>query len=247
MICWVCRVEDGSSREHKFKKSDIKRVFGNGPYVGEYAPVHVKDGSTKKIQGANSNAFKYSASICEKCNNSVTQPFDFAYEKFVEHVFNHEDAILTRRFIDFEAVFGADYASQQTNLYKYFVKSFGCQLAEAGRDVPKDLSELMSKKQFETALYMNFAVHEDVLLMKKNDRDGFIGFGGLLAYQDKQFPDQVNGYEWNQHVSWLFTNFWYGVSPNGNLGSPWVADNRHIYLGSIRTLDADQVNELSSV
>jgi len=49
--------------------------------------------------------------------------------------------------------------------WKYFVKSFGCRLVDAGEPVPRDLVELLPRESFRTKLAITFCVNEDVLLL----------------------------------------------------------------------------------
>jgi len=148
--------------------------------------------------------------------------------------------ILHKRYIDFFDVYGNDFEAGQRDLYKYFAKSFGCRLVDAGATVPDDVRELLKKDTFQTRLRINFSVNEDVLILPKEDRDGFLGKGDMLAWLDRKDNTKVNGYEWNEHISWLTISYWYNIHPDGNLGSVWVADNQFIYLGIMFPLDEEQ-------
>ena len=240
MICWICNKNEANSREHIIKRSDIKRVYGRGSYRGDRAPVHVKNGVLSYIQGSDSRILKYDKSLCSECNVKFTQPFDLAYEKFCKYVFENEQLILHKRYIDFFDVYGNDFEAGQRDLYKYFAKSFGCRLVDAGATVPDDVRELLKKDTFQTRLRINFSVNEDVLILPKEDRDGFLGKGDMLAWLDRKDNTKVNGYEWNEHISWLTISYWYNIHPDGNLGSVWVADNQFIYLGIMFPLDEEQ-------
>ncbi|MCP4459237.1 MAG: hypothetical protein GY816_14640 [Cytophagales bacterium] len=240
MTCWICNNAEASTKEHIIKKSDIKRAFGGGSYNGDNAPVHVKKGTIKPIQGANSKFLKYSESLCQYCNGAFTQPFDFAYDIFIEFVYENESSILRKRCIDFTEIYGEKCEDGLVNLYKYFAKSFGCRLVDAGEPVPNDVRELLYEKTFKTGLRLSFSVNEDILILPSEHRDGFIGKGGLLAWLDKDHNGKAIGYQWSEHVSWLLVSFWYNVHPDGNLGSTWVADNQFVYLGCTLPLNDEQ-------
>lgn len=240
MICWICKSAEADTKEHIIKKSDITRAFGKGSYKGGNALVHVKNGKISDIQGANSNKIKYEASLCKACNGANTQPFDKAYDKFISYIYANETSILKKRFIDFFDVYGEEFEKGQRNLYKYYAKSFGCRLVDAGEVVPSDIPSLLFKDSFSTGLRINFAVNEDVLTMPNEDRNGFIGKGELTAWLDKADNKKLNEYTWSEHVSWLFAFFWYNKFPDGCLGSTWVSDNQFIYLGSFESLDSEQ-------
>jgi|TARA_Y100001973_G_C5209118_1_gene343996 hypothetical protein len=240
--CWICG-SPANSAEHKFKKSDIVRAHGKGPYKGDRELAHVVADYQKLIQGANSSALKYPKSLCANCNNVKSQPWDRAYDQLVDWVLRNEAEILKKRFIDFNQVFGNYYEDLQRNLYKYYAKSFGCRLADAGHPVPSDVVKLFDLQHFQTALRITFSVNEDVLIISKESRDGFIGQSDLYAWVDRARPEQIDGYQSNEHVSWFTAHFWYDIHPDGRCGSSWIADNQFVYLGSVEPLSPEQREE----
>ncbi|EIA0766996.1 hypothetical protein O1B10_001519 [Vibrio cholerae] len=235
MKCWICP-QDAISREHIIKKSDIVRFYGRAPYKGIRGLAHVKAGKITSIQGPDSKKIKYNPSLCHHCNTTLTQPFDRAYDVFVDYVFRNEQEIIRKRYIDFADVYGDDFDAQQCDLFRYFAKSFGCRLADIQISVPSDVVNILKVRPFETALSINFCINTDVLLLPKSVRDGFIGKGDLVASLDKKHPNEVNGYYWDENISWLFLHYWYNTEVDGDKGSKWLADNRHIYLGEIAPL-----------
>jgi hypothetical protein len=241
--CWICRAP-ADSAEHKIKKSELVRVYGKGPWIGGSAPVHVRNGKVVPVQGPNSARLKYQQSLCHDCNTTRTQPYDLAYERFTSWLFENESVVLGKRLIDFEEVYGHNFEERQRDLFKYFVKSLGCQIVYCKQLVPYDLVDLLPNAQFKTWLKITFAVNEDILLMPKADRDGFIGDGGLIAHVSKSDQTKINGYTWTQHTSWFTVFYWYAITPKGGLGSTWIANAQHVYLGSVSNLTEEQRAEL---
>lgn len=241
--CWMCGSEANSS-EHRLKKADIVRAYGPGPYSGAHRPMHVRASQLTKIQGPNSRAIKYAQFLCHTCNTTTSQPYDTAYDRLIEWILQNELTVLHRRFINFAEVFGADFSLRQLNLYKYFAKSFGCRLIEAKQVVPDDVFTLFDKEQFQTALRITFSVNEDVLAMPPADRRGFIGKSDLMAMVQRNDPSQINGFCFSEHVSWFTVHYWYDLAPDGDLGSVWVADCQHIYLGSHAPLSPELRSEI---
>lgn len=237
--CWMCG-SPADSAEHKFKKADLVRAHGKGPYKGDGALAHVLAGSQKLIQGANSGVLKYQKNLCGNCNNAKSQPWDRAYDQLIDWVLGNETDVLRKRFIDFSQVFGSNFEDGQRNVYKYYAKSFGCRLVDAGHAVPSDVTQLFDRSRIQTALRISFSVNEDVLILPKVDRDGFIGQSDLHAWLERSRPEQINGYQSNEHVSWFTAHFWYGINPDGACGSSWVADNQFVYLGSFEPLTPEQ-------
>lgn len=236
--CWICGGNADTS-EHRIKKADLVRAYGKGPYKGPAAPVHVRAGSITPIQGPRAGIVKYSPSLCGPCNNAGTQAFDRAYDRFIKWVMENEAVVLNRRFIDFAEVYGSDFEGEQRDLFKYFVKSFGCRLVDAGEPVPDDLVALLPQKSFRTALKVTFCVNEDILLLPESTRSVFLGKGELTAWVSESDPSIKNGYTWHEHASWLRVCFWYDKQPDGYLGSTWIADAQYIYLGSSHPLSPE--------
>jgi hypothetical protein len=195
--------------------------------------VHVRDGKVTPVQGPGSTRLKYEQSLCHSCNTARTQVYDQAYDSLISWREENESVVLKKRLIDFEEIYGRDFEEGQRNLFKYFVKSLGCQLVDSQQTVPSDLVDLLPKSAFRTALKITFAVNEDILLLPKADRDGFIGHSGLVALLSKSDPTKINGYLWNQHISWFTVLYWYSAVPESGLGSIWTANAKHVYLGSM--------------
>ena len=143
---------------------------------------------------------------------------------------------MRKRFINFEEVYGTDFGIGQLNLFKYFVKSFGCRLVDADESVPQDLIDLLSLQSFRTSLKLTLCVNEDVLLFPMRTRWGFIGKSSLTAYMSESDPTMITGYSWDEFVSWLTVCYWYAYPPEGGWGSPWIADAQYVYLGSVEPL-----------
>lgn len=226
-VCWICG-KPSETGEHRIKKSDLVAQFGKGPFRGDNSLVHVKAGRICDIQGPDSKLVKYEKNLCAFCNNTATQPFDRAYEQFVPWVMANEAEVVRRRVIDFEAVYGVDWANKQRDLFKFFAKCFGCRVDEAGRSVPQDVIHLMGKDAFDTQLYVTFAVNEEQLSRKPKDQA--IGTQALLDYKSRS-TGELRGYECGIHYRWLLMMLWYSHFPLEPLGASWIANSKFLYLG----------------
>lgn len=241
--CWICGSAANSS-EHRLKKSDLVRAYGRGPYKGDSRPLHISNGKQSEVQGPNSRVVKYDSILCDKCNTTKTQPYDFAYEQLIKWLFQNEDKILRQREIDFMDVYGSDFELKQLDLFKYFAKSIGCRIADAGESVPIDLRAIFKNESPQTKLQITFSVNEDILSMPQNHRDGFIGKGDLMAMKKRTDPSQITGFYFNEHVSWFTIYYWHGMTPEEGAGSVWVANSRKVALGShYANLTPDQREE----
>lgn len=127
--CWWCSGA-ANSREHKFKRTDIERGFGRGPYRDDRTLVkHGYDQWPSDVTGSKSKVFKFEPMICTRCNGERSQPFDAAYDQFMDYLFDNEAAVLGSGEVDLRVVYGKEWESQSLDLARYFVKHICCRLA----------------------------------------------------------------------------------------------------------------------
>lgn len=205
MKCWICG-QAADSREHKVKKSIVENTYKD--FFNNSAVLHLRNGQFTKLQGPNSKKIKYEKTICAYCNNTRTQQFDEAYELFFNYVQNQSQLILEKRMIDFKNIYGSSFESGQRNLFKYFVKLFGCDLCSVNHTVPEDLPVLLGKTQFKTALKITFAVNERKI--DRLDPNSFgMGINPLVANQVSRTNTTPTGYKWS--VFFSFINIFFGI------------------------------------
>lgn len=106
--CWWCG-NAADSKEHRYKKADITRLFGKGPYKGQDALSRFVEGKERPVQGPNSRELMFRANLCGKCNNERSQPFDLAYDQFIAHLEANTPSILTSKQLQFSAIFGPEW------------------------------------------------------------------------------------------------------------------------------------------
>jgi len=240
MKCWICgNIAD--SGEHRIKRSDLIKIHGKGPYKNENSLVMVKSGKEIPVQGPNSKFLKYKKSICKKCNDTGTQRFDNAYSKFVDHLDSNEKNILKTRIIELGKIYGEDSERGQRNLYKYLIKSFGCRVVEAGRHVPQHLVKLLSRKTFQTDLFITFAINEDKARYLPDDMK-MVGNGDLLWSEEIDSEGNFSA-TYHEYYSYLHIYYWYNCHWDFGLGSRWLADSLYLYLGSFSPLSPEQREE----
>ncbi len=70
--CWICG-DDGTTREHKTKRSDLRAVFRTPTQAN---PLYYHDDRRKnqRVGSLDSNLLKSPSLICQNCNNARTQP-----------------------------------------------------------------------------------------------------------------------------------------------------------------------------
>lgn len=135
-ICWICEERPANSQEHAFKSSRIKKIWKAG---GEQPLGTIgSDGRIYKMSGPNHGIFMFGKTICSYCNNQFSQPFDKAYDHFMDFILDDLEYYRNRRDFHWDEVFaGTPY--DQGDLARYYVKHFGCKMYDAGYEVPEDL------------------------------------------------------------------------------------------------------------
>lgn len=244
MNCWICG-NPADSGEHKIKKSLLIKTLGRGPYIGANAISHIKDGKEEILQGPKSDRLKFMNTICAECNNKRTQRFDLAYDRFFNFFYENKEEIIKFRVIDFAKVYGDDWEIEQRRLFKYFVKLFGCDLAESNMLIPDDLRNLLDEKRFLTKLRITFAINEDKVLIG-NELDGLLGIGELLTTQRNLENKDDPKYMWQTYFSFLHIFYWYDFDVKGSLGVEWIANSRYVYLGYFYPLTSGERKEIIS-
>lgn len=138
--CWWCGSTDLTG-EHKYKKTELEllyeKVYGKNNLVN-----HIKyktESNGKNIQSSASDRVKFEKNICKLCNNTRSQKFDVAYEKFIDYYYQNRIQITESHVIDLEDVFGSSWEEGYLNVKRYIGKHVGCKLAENGLLPSKDL------------------------------------------------------------------------------------------------------------
>ncbi len=183
-ICWWCGTQAADSREHKFKKSDLKQVFGRGAWTGDDSVVR---GGTlvsplqTDIQGPNSLGVKFEPVLCSTCNNDRSQPFDRAYSTFTAYLDEHEDQILRNENFRFSEIYGEDWLVQRSLLVRYLIKHIGCRFAELGIRLPRALVHYLDSDSAAEAPHLRLfmEVRLDIVSMMLHARHDGISAAGL--------------------------------------------------------------------
>jgi len=164
-VCWWCG-KSANSREHRHKKSDIKLLFGN-KFCGE--PILLKDNQQKKLQGPNSDLLKFERVLCQNCNNSRSQPFDRAYDCFINYTLNNYDKLLNDRIINFNEIDKTNTKQIKNDIFRYFTKIFCCRLASNNISIKTDLIDFLNSEKQINYLYFKFEIRPDIYTFLNRD------------------------------------------------------------------------------
>ena len=128
--CWICGAP-ATTREHRAKASDLLSLFGI-PSQKDPLYFHTDKRRNRRVGSLKSDVLKFSNRICGKCNSATTQPHDLAWQQFSEKVRGRIPAITPGVYIRPSRIFAYNSRVAMLNLHLYFLKLFGCQIAEGG-------------------------------------------------------------------------------------------------------------------
>lgn len=126
--CWICGLCDANSREHIIKSSDLKMMFGK---INQSQPLYtVRNDKVRMLQSKDSKAAKFTKGICLKCNSSLTQSNDRAWETLTKYLFQNQSLILKHGSLNLSKVFPGKTRTALLNVHLYLLKVFGCAVTE---------------------------------------------------------------------------------------------------------------------
>lgn len=127
--CWWCG-SPADSREHRLKASDLVREYGRPPFTGLRTLTRFSGEDRHDFQGPKSSLVKFAASLCRRCNNARSQPFDNAWDTFVMYLAENESRVVGSKTIDWTEVFGADWKRRGEDIERYVLKHIICRLID---------------------------------------------------------------------------------------------------------------------
>lgn len=99
---------------------------------------------SRSVNGPNSSRLKYNANLCGRCNNERSQPFDMAYDRYSDFVWNNIDRLYQRRSLDMRDVYGGSWTGEVPQLARYFAKHLGCRMSDDGYQPPSSLNDFLN-------------------------------------------------------------------------------------------------------
>lgn len=211
--CWWCGGL-ADSAEHKYKKSDLLKEFGSGPYKSHNEIVRVvHEEKVRKIPGPKSQEVKFPNNLCQNCNNNRSQPFDIAYSEFVSYLKNNEEEIYLSKQFQFSNIFGKNYEIKKNDVIRYYVKHICCRLASAKVLIKDEIKNFLNGSLTLKSISLNMEVREDIVaLIKRWEKEG-ITTGSLWIGDLSCILNEKAGYVRNVSsfygYRWLRTNYFY--------------------------------------
>lgn len=215
--CWWCQQRPATTGEHKFKRSDLTREHGGGELLGPQELVHYGSDRTRYLKSTKSKPLKFRDSLCAYCNNTRSQPHDYAYDGFIDWLFAHEDAVLDGRAIDLVEIFGSDWEAQGLNVLRYWGKHIGCRLMENDPEhfyarLPAGLIPFLDGGRFPDAFAFELWVEPAWLRFSDFGADDPLWVRSM-SYDDllgPAEPDQEGSTESVWRYSWLAVGWAFG-------------------------------------
>lgn len=126
--CWICGAP-ATTHEHKVKRSDLHSEFGD---VTLDKPLfYYTDRQKKRVASLSNDRLTFRTLICQRCNTSRTQPYDFAWKKLSEFLRTRIPKIEPGALVRANRIFPHDTAGRMLDVHLYFVKLFGCHIVES--------------------------------------------------------------------------------------------------------------------
>jgi hypothetical protein len=163
--CWICRENDGTTGEHKIKKSDLRDVLGNPSQAAPFW-YHKPDLTAKAVGSLKAGILKSAAPMCAHCNNARTQLHDRAWEE-MSAWFTRRKAFRRGQAVRANRIWRYDTRKKMRDVHLFFLKALGCVIAEAKDNAPIDLEPF-------SAAIMNNRIHPEVYLQFCSG-DGSVG------------------------------------------------------------------------
>ncbi len=220
-ICWICDKEADSS-EHRNKKTDIELIFGSGSYKDKRV-IKREFGSDKKviIQGPQAKELKYDLNLCKHCNGKKTQPHDDAYKKLMFHIKDNYEVIKRSKIIRCSDIYGKNRKQEQQNLFKYFMKAFGCRIDSIGHKVPQEFIDAINGQNYGQSLKVSIELNSEYI-------------EALGEYHFQGSKDQSGNpisYFWGQYAGWVNFYYAYNMDIPKDRGEVWLGKSKNIHCG----------------
>jgi hypothetical protein len=136
--CWWCGRPGPLTREHKFKRSDLGRMWD-----GDESLLWGNGTERRTLKSMRkSRDVRFEPGLCGPCNNDRSQPFDRAYQAFSDYVWNHGE-LGRADWLDMAQVYGATWPTSVPDLARYFGKHIGCRMAHDRFPIPPSLSAFL--------------------------------------------------------------------------------------------------------
>jgi hypothetical protein len=157
-LCWICKENPATTREHRIKHSDLRSIFGK---YGRGLPFYYSDlqQPNQLVQSLNARILKAPALICEHCNSARTQPHDLAWERMSMWLRFRPMPLRIGGRVRGDRIFNYNARKEMLNVHLYFLKLFGGMICEAAGGLPipiEPFAQAIMENRFHREVYLQF-------------------------------------------------------------------------------------------
>lgn len=252
VACWICG-EPADSREHIFKRRELRRIFDEDGYAFENLPSHFggsrvdEPGTThrprrhRRINGPDSQFMKYPALICQRCNNEHTARFDRAYDALSDWFELNQGGDGAPQ-VDLAEVYGEEWRSGVENFRSYCAKALGCRIVASGVDPSSCLPNPLTGDNMEKLRISICRAHPLAVASTYQPSLGerFLGKGALYARLSRRALEAGRRVAvaalWWENVGKFQINYWLDTPLMPELGAELNGASR-VYQLPLTRLD----------
>jgi hypothetical protein len=196
-LCWICRKDPATTREHRIKHSDLRSIFGKH---GRGLPFYYHDlqQPNQLVQSLNAKLLKAPALICEYCNSTRTQAHDRAWGQMSTWLRFRSMPLRIGGNVRGDRIFEYNAQKEMLNVHLFFLKLFGGMICEAAGGLPiaiEPFADAIMKGHFHREVYLQFGKGE--------------GTVGILPAQALTMPGGEVLFLWMYRIGPLVVNVIY--------------------------------------
>lgn len=142
-LCWICNRRPATTREHRSKRSDLRRTFGE---VTPSNRLHLNSPQVRRnkwVQSLDSDLLKSAPNQCEHCNSALTQRHDMAWDQFAAYIDLHP--LRPGDLIRLNKIFPFRTRERALDVHLYLAKKLGSDLFDFGHS---DLARILGDAIF---------------------------------------------------------------------------------------------------
>lgn len=129
-ICWICEAKPADSREHMILKSALKEILGKASEKSIQRISYIEGKKNIPLKSHKNKHLTFDKSICEQCNNTLTQPYDAAFLELIRYLKSKKQTVIARNKLHLNSVYKKDDRKKK-NLALYIIKILGCLIKES--------------------------------------------------------------------------------------------------------------------
>lgn len=217
-LCWICRTRQADSSEHMLKASDVRSRVSD---LSQKNPIFLQinnQATNIRIGSSRSERLTFEQRICAYCNNTLTRPYDLAWQTLSEYLCANWPQIKRLRRFDLSGPFPGATRRSALLVHLYFVKLFGCKLNDENDDA-------IDLGPFSDALTRG-KPHPEVHLLFCNDdvaSDYFLFYNSEIHVLERKADSQALTAVWMYGVRPMIIKVAYirSGAPFNTPGDPW--------------------------